>query len=77
MIYLVEKYSQLALVTEIQKGQRLLAMCVNNEPIPNLQKQNQIIDYFNGLVGNKILFTESLLFLEDKISTLYNEITNL
>lgn len=77
MIYLVEKYSQLALVNEIQKGQRLLAMCVNNEPIPNLQKQNQIIDYFNGLAGNKILFTESLLFLEDKISTLYNEITNL
>lgn len=77
MIYLVEKYSQLALVKEIQKGQRLLAMCVNNEPIPNLQKQNQIIDYFNGLAGNKILFTESLLFLEDKISTLYNEITNL
>lgn len=77
MIYLVEKYSQVALVTEIQKGQRLLAMCVNNEPIPNLQKQNQIIDYFNGLAGNKILFTESLLFLEDKISTLYNEITNL
>lgn len=77
MIYLVEKYSQLALVNEIQKGQRLLAMCVNNEPIPNLQKQNQIIDYFNGLAGNKILFTESLLFLEDKISILYNEITNL
>lgn len=77
MIYLVEKYSQLALVNEIQKGQRLLAMCVNNEPIPTLQKQNQIIDYFNGLAGNKILFTESLLFLEDKISTLYNEITNL
>lgn len=77
MIYLVEKYSQLALVNEIQKGQRLLAMCVNNEPIPNLQKQNQIIDYFDGLAGNKILFTESLLFLEDKISTLYNEITNL
>lgn len=77
MIYLVEKYSQVALVKEIQKGQRLLAMCVNNEPIPNLQKQNQIIDYFNGLAGNKILFTESLLFLEDKISTLYNEITNL
>lgn len=77
MIYLVEKYSQLALVNEIQKGQRLLAMCVNNEPIPNLQKQNQIIDYFNGLAGNKILFTESLLFLEDKITTLYNEITNL
>lgn len=77
MIYLVEKYSQLALVKEIQKGQRLLAMCVNNQPIPNLQKQNQIIDYFNGLAGNKILFTESLLFLEDKISTLYNEITNL
>ena len=77
MIYLVEKYSQLALVNEIQKGQRLLAMCVNNEPIPNLQKQNQIIDYFNGLAGTKILFTESLLFLEDKISTLYNEITNL
>ncbi len=77
MIYLVEKYSQVALVNEIQKGQRLLAMCVNNEPIPNLQKQNQIIDYFNGLAGNKILFTESLLFLEDKISTLYNEITNL
>lgn len=76
MIYLVEKYSQVALVNEIQKGQRLLAMCVNNEPIPNLQKQNQIIDYFNGLAGNKILFTESLLFLEDKISTLYNEITN-
>lgn len=77
MIYLVEKYSQVALVNEIQKGQRLLAMCVNNEPIPNLQKQNQIIDYFNGLAGNKILFTESLLFLEDKITTLYNEITNL
>lgn len=77
MIYLVEKYSQVALVNEIQKGQRLLAMCVNNEPIPNLQKQNQIIDYFNGLAGNKILFAESLLFLEDKISTLYNEITNL
>lgn len=77
MIYLVEKYSQVALVNEIQKGQRLLAMCVNNEPIPNLQKQNQILDYFNGLAGNKILFTESLLFLEDKISTLYNEITNL
>lgn len=77
MIYLVEKYSQVALVNEIQKGQRLLAMCVNNEPIPNLQKQNQIIDYFNELAGNKILFTESLLFLEDKISTLYNEITNL
>lgn len=77
MIYLVEKYSQVALVNEIQKGQRLLAMCVNNEPIPNLQKQTQIIDYFNGLAGNKILFTESLLFLEDKISTLYNEITNL
>lgn len=77
MIYLVEKYSQVALVKEIQKGQRLLAMCVNNQPIPNLQKQNQIIDYFNGLAGNKILFTESLLFLEDKISTLYNEITNL
>lgn len=77
MIYLVEKYSQVALVNEIQKGQKLLAMCVNNEPIPNLQKQNQIIDYFNGLAGNKILFTESLLFLEDKISTLYNEITNL
>lgn len=77
MIYLVEKYSQLALVKQIQKGQRLLAMCVNNEPIPNLQKQNQIIDYFNGLAGNKILFTESLLFLEDKITTLYNEITNL
>ncbi len=77
MIYLVEKYNQVALVNEIQKGQRLLAMCVNNEPIPNLQKQNQIIDYFNGLAGNKILFTESLLFLEDKISTLYNEITNL
>lgn len=77
MIYLVEKYSQVALVNEIQKGQRLLAMCVNNEPIPNLQKQNQIIDYFDGLAGNKILFTESLLFLEDKISTLYNEITNL
>lgn len=77
MIYLVEKYSQLALVKEIQKGQRLLAMCVNNQPIPNLQKQKQIIDYFNGLAGNKMLFTESLLFLEDKISTLYNEITNL
>ncbi len=77
MIYLVEKYSQVALVKEIQKGQRLLAMCVNNQPIPNLQKQAQIIDYFNGLAGNKILFTESLLFLEDKISTLYNEITNL
>ena len=77
MIYLVEKYSQVALVNEIQKGQRLLAMCVNNEPIPILQKQNQIIDYFNGLAGNKILLTESLLFLEDKISTLYNEITNL
>lgn len=77
MIYLVEKYSQVALVNEIQKGQRLLAMCVNNEPIPNLLKQNQIIDYFNGLAGNKILFTESLLFLEDKITTLYNEITNL
>ena len=77
MIYLVEKYSQLALVKEIQKGQRLLAMCVNNQPIPNLQKQKQIIDYFNGLAGNKMLFTESLLFLEDKISTLYIEITNL
>lgn len=49
MIYLVEKYSQVALVNEIQKGQRLLAMCVNNEPIPNLQKQNQIIDYFKFL----------------------------
>lgn len=77
MIYLVEKYSQLALVNEIQKGQRLLAMCVNKEPIPNLQKQCEIIDYFNGLAGNKMLFTESLLFLEDKITTLYNEITNL
>ena len=75
MIYLVEKYGQLALESEIQKGQRLLAMCVNREQIQNIPTtQTQIIDYFNGLEGNKIIFTESLLFLEDKVSTLYNEI---
>ena len=75
MIYLVEKYGQLALESEIQKGQRLLAMCVNSEQIQNIPiTQTQIIDYFNGLEGNKIIFTESLLFLEDKVSTLYNEI---
>lgn len=74
MIYLVEKYSQLALVSEIQKGQRLLAMCVSDQPVlPNLN-QTQIIDYFNRLEGNKILLTESLIFLEDRVSTLYNEI---
>ena len=73
MIYLVEKYGQLALESEIQKGQRLLAMCVNSEQIQNIPiTQTQIIDYFNGLEGNKIIFTESLLFLEDKVSTLYN-----
>lgn len=74
MIYLVEKYSQLALESEIQKGQRLLAMCINDQPVPTNLNQTQIIDYFNGLEGNRILFTESLIFLEDKVSTLYNEI---
>ena len=75
MIYLVEKYGQLALVSEIQKGQRLLAMCVSPvEQIPTTLTQTQIIDYFNRLAGNKILFTESLLFLEDGVSTLYTEI---
>lgn len=74
MIYLVEKYSQLALESEIQKGQRLLAMCVSNQPVPTNLNQTQIIDYFNVLAGNKILLTESLIFLEDRVSTLYNEI---
>lgn len=74
MIYLVEKYSQLALESEIQKGQRLPAMCINDQPVPTNLNQTQIIDYFNGLEGNRILFTESLIFLEDKVSTLYNEI---
>lgn len=74
MIYLVEKYGQLALESEIQKGQRLLAMCNSSEPVPTRLTQTQIIKQFNGLEGNKILFTESLIFLEDRVSTLYSEI---
>lgn len=74
MIYLVEKYGQLALESEIQKGQRLLAFCVNPEPVPTNLTQTQIVEHFNRLAGNKILLTESLLFLEDRVSTLYTEI---
>jgi len=48
---------------------------VNREPLKELPKsQNQIIDTFNRMAGNKILLTESLIFLDDRVSTLYNEI---
>ena len=75
MIYLVEKYSELALVSELQKGQRILAFCDSDKPIKDiLLTQNQIIDTFNRLEGNKILFNETLLFLDDRVTTLYTEI---
>ena len=75
MIYLVEKYSELALVSELQKGQRILAFCDSDKTLKDIPlTQNQIIDTFNRLEGNKILFNETLLFLDDRVTTLYTEI---
>ena len=76
MIYLIQLQDQIAIVQELTDNCRLLAMAVTNQPLEVgfTTNHSQVIELWRQMEGNKMILNNTLLFLEDGVSDLYNTI---
>lgn len=74
--YMIELQDKIAIVKELPDNFRLLAMAVTNQPleIEFTTNHSQVIRLWNQLEGNKMILDDTLLFLEDGVSDLYDTI---
>lgn len=74
--YLIQLQDQIAIVKELPDNCRLLAMAVTNQPLEAglTTNHSQVIELWKQVEGNKMILNNTLLFLEDGVSDLYDTI---